>query len=163
MMNVVKRVLPFLVTLVVGVFLGSLFSSVATRYELSAVRSYSYSNGSGYRYGRCPQHNYSRESYLNEERTSETSSLDILFKPSATYTDAARRNEFEGTVRLLVEFRKDGKIGEIQVLQGQPYGLTDEAIEAAQNIRFNPARKNGEAVTTNQTVEYRFSLTSSSF
>jgi TonB family protein len=160
MMNVVKRALPFLITLIIGVFLGSLFKSAVTRYELKAG-GYSYSNGSGYRGGRCPQHKYSRD-YLREERTSEATSPMILFKPAPTYTDAARQNGFEGTVKLLVEYRANGKVGEIKVLEEQPYGLTEEAIEAASGIIFNPAMKDGETVTVTKEEEFHFPITAKS-
>lgn len=151
MMDVVKRALPFLLTLLVGVFLGSLFKTATTSYQPKfayVVKQESSGHENRYRYG-CRTRSY----------RSEDSAPVITFKPLATYTESARLNEFEGTVRLLVEYRADGTIGDIDVLQGQPYGLTDEAKEAARDIRFKPATRNGEPVTVNKEVEFQFSLT----
>jgi TonB family protein len=149
MMNVVKRALPFLLTLVVGVFLGSLFKPVVTSYKSNPVNVGLYERNYEYRYGRgCRSRRFS----------SQDTSLVILFKPLASYTEEARQNEFEGTVRLLVEFRADGKIGDIKVLQSQPYGLTDKAKEAARKIQFKPTVINGESVTVNKEVEFEFRL-----
>lgn len=151
MMDVVKRALPFLLTLLVGVFLGSLFKTVTTNY----TPKFAYvvkQESSGYEYRN--RHGCRTRSYRSED-----SAPVVTFKPLATYTESARQNEFEGTVRLLVEYRADGTIGDIDVLQGQPYGLTDEAKEAARDIRFKPATRNGEPVTVNKEVEFHFSLT----
>jgi TonB family protein len=55
------------------------------------------------------------------------------------YTEAARKNRVEGDVRLIVAFRSNGKIGNIDVIEGLPDGLTDKAIEVAKAIKFKPA------------------------
>lgn len=151
MLEVVKRALPFLLTLIVGVFLGSLFRSATTSgsYLVKVQDNFTTTGQYGYRY----RHGCRKESYRSEEPSPM-----ILFKPLATYTEKARENRFEGTVRLLVEFRSDGTIGDINVLRRQPYGLTDEAVEAAKEIRFRPAMRYGEAVTVNKEVEYNFSI-----
>lgn len=156
MIDVVKRALPFLLTLMIGVFLGSLFKPVV----LYSVRSLdSYGSYGYHRYG-CEKKRYNRESYSNEQRFAmNNTSPVILSQPSAAYTDEARENEFEGTVKLSVEFLVSGKIGEIEVIEGQPYGLTEEAIKAARQIRFRPALEDGRYVTTKKLVEYNFALT----
>jgi TonB family protein len=82
--------------------------------------------------------------------------LRLLSKPSARYTDAAKRNNQEGSVTLKVEFLASGEIGEVFVVKGLPFGLTEQAVAAAKQIKFEPAKKNGQPLTTLKTVVYSF-------
>jgi TonB family protein len=74
----------------------------------------------------------------------------------AKYTEEARRNKVRGTVVLNVVFTADGRISDIRVVSGLPYGLTGKAIEAAQKIRFQPAVKNGTPVSVRGILNFRF-------
>ena len=87
-----------------------------------------------------------------------TSPLNITSKPRAQYTDAAREQSVEGTVILRVTFSKNGSIGEIQVIQGLGYGLTEQAIAAAKEIVFQPKKINNTPVSVTKTVEYNFNI-----
>jgi TonB family protein len=82
----------------------------------------------------------------------------IIYKERAKYTEAARENKIQGTVVLSMVFGADGRISDIRVVHGQPYGLTEEAIAAAQKIRFNPAVREGRAVSVRSRLEYNFTL-----
>jgi|GEM_PF-6042080 len=94
------------------------------------------------------------------QKTTEISSeqLLILSKPRATYTDAAREYNIQGTVRLKVVFLKNGVIGSIQPITELPYGLTEQAVAAARLIRFEPKKVAGEPVNVTKIVEYSFSI-----
>lgn len=98
----------------------------------------------------------------NSQKTSQnaeiTSGVRILSKVRSNYTDAARKNGIEGTVRLRVTFLASGEIGSISIATALPYGLTEQAIAAARQIKFTPAAKNGIAYTVAKLVEYSFSL-----
>lgn len=94
----------------------------------------------------------------NTENTDKTSPLRILSKSPASYTDAARQNGIEGTVRLRVTFLASGEIGSIAPVSGLPFGLTEYAIAAARNIKFEPATKNGIPISVTKLVEYNFSI-----
>ena len=83
----------------------------------------------------------------------------IISQPKPGYTEAARHNKIAGKVVLLVEFRADGTIGEVQVVRSLGYGLDECAVEAARHIRFRPAQKGGMPVTFRSRVEYSFHLT----
>lgn len=87
-----------------------------------------------------------------------TTALKILDKPRAIYTDAARRNQIAGTVTLRVTFMANGSIGNIVAVSGLSDGLTEQAIAAARNIRFEPAKRNGVAQTVTKQVQYTFTL-----
>ena len=55
-------------------------------------------------------------------------------------------------------FSKDGSIGDIKVIQGLGYGLTEHAIAAAKQIVFQPKQINGVTVSVTKTVEYNFNI-----
>ena len=82
----------------------------------------------------------------------------ILYKEKAKYTEEARQNKIQGTVMLTAVFTADGRITGIRVIRGLPDGLTEKAIEAAQKIRFQPATKNGAAVSVRANLEFTFNL-----
>ena len=88
----------------------------------------------------------------------ETKPLQIFSKPRPAYTDAARQNEVTGAVRLRVTFLASGQVGSVTPISGLSYGLTEQAIAAARNIKFEPAKENGKPVTVVKTVEYNFSI-----
>ena len=82
----------------------------------------------------------------------------LLQQPEPTYTKDARDNKIEGTVILRAVILKTGRVERIRVIQGLPYGLTEQAIEAARKIKFAPAMKDGKAVSMWIQLEYNFSL-----
>lgn len=89
-----------------------------------------------------------------------TSSLrpTILYREKAKYTEVARINTVQGSVALSVVFSQEGTITDIRVMRCLPDGLTQNAIAAAQVIRFNPAMKNGTPVNVRGTLEFYFNL-----
>jgi periplasmic protein TonB len=84
--------------------------------------------------------------------------LNIIAKPRASYTDEARKNQVQGTVRLRVTFSASGQITGVSAINGLPNGLTEQAIAAARQIRFTPEKRNGSAVSVVKTIEYNFNL-----
>lgn len=82
----------------------------------------------------------------------------ILSKPEAEYTDEARKNQVVGTVVLRLLFLPSGKVTNIRVVSGLPYGLSERAVEAAKKIKFTPAMIDGRPVERDMQVEYNFNL-----
>lgn len=82
----------------------------------------------------------------------------IVSKPSATYTELARENNTEGSVLLKVTLLASGDVGNVSVVRGLPYGLTERAVQAARRIEFEPKRVNGVPVSVTQTFEYTFDI-----
>ncbi len=72
------------------------------------------------------------------------------------YTEQARRNHTSGFVVLRVVLKASGEIGDIKVVRDLPDGLTEECIRVAQEIRFEPAMKNGNPVSQYLKVQYAF-------
>ena len=83
----------------------------------------------------------------------------IKTKPLPGYPRGARPYRVEGQVKLRIILGADGRVrDEIDVLEGLPHGVTDEAIKAARKIEFEPAQKDGRPVSQYVTVIYNFKL-----
>ncbi|MEJ7576411.1 MAG: energy transducer TonB [Pyrinomonadaceae bacterium] len=82
----------------------------------------------------------------------------VTSKPEAKYTEEARRNQTMGTVRLRAVLNANGSVSNISPVQGLPFGLTEKAIEAARQVRFTPAQKDGRSVSQWVTLEYAFTI-----
>jgi periplasmic protein TonB len=81
-----------------------------------------------------------------------------LHAPRPGYTEAARRVRIQGPVILEVQLDEHGAVGEVSVLRGQPFGLTESAVAAVSRWRYEPARLGGRAVPVLMTVTINFEL-----
>lgn len=79
-------------------------------------------------------------------------------KPEPGFTEHARRFNITGTVRLRAVLAAMGRVERISVVKWLPHGLTQKAIEAAKHIQFEPAQKDGRAVSQWVTLEYNFNI-----
>jgi TonB family protein len=84
--------------------------------------------------------------------------VDILAKPKPEYTDEARNMKLEGEVLLRVLFAATGEARVIEKIRGLGHGLDENAIRAAQQIRFKPALRDGEPVDSSAIVHIVFQL-----
>ena len=84
--------------------------------------------------------------------------LFILSKPRPLYTEQARANNTQGSVELRITFLASGEIGKIEPISELPDGLTEQAIAAAKQMRFEPATKNGSPVTVIKSVQFNFTI-----
>jgi TonB family protein len=157
MMSVLKRALPFILTLLVGVAVGGGLRR-AERAAEPGGREVSC---------RMRQRQVSMmpplpapPSFEPEVFTAKdvTRKAVINHKPEPHYTVDARRNNLTGTVRLRMVLAADGTVRQIVPLATLPDGLTDQAVAAARNIEFTPASKDGRAVSQYVTVEYNFNI-----
>lgn len=82
----------------------------------------------------------------------------LLSKPEPLYTEHARKYWVKGTVVLRVAFSRTGQVTNIIVVRSLPHGLMLRAIKAAKNIKFVPATKDGQPVSTFIQLEYNFNL-----
>lgn len=87
-----------------------------------------------------------------------TTAFKIISKPKATYTDAARINNVQGSVLVKVTLLASGQIGSVTAVRGLPHGLTERAIAAARQIKFEPKKINGIPQTTIVTFDYGFNI-----
>ncbi len=86
--------------------------------------------------------------------------VEIIFKPKPGYTDEGRKQKISGEVRLEVLFRSDGQVHVVRVLQGLGYGLDEQAVKAAEQMKFKPALRQGQPVDSTALVHIIFELAS---
>ncbi len=80
----------------------------------------------------------------------------ITRKPHPGFTEEARRNNVSGKVRLRAVLAADGAVRHVLILEGLPFGMSEECVAAAKGIRFTPAVKGGRAVSQFVMLEYNF-------
>lgn len=62
------------------------------------------------------------------------------------YTEEAKAAGIEGTVVLDLIVGEDGRVREVQVVEGLTHGLTEAATKALRECRFSPGEKDGKLV-----------------
>lgn len=82
----------------------------------------------------------------------------LLNVPQPRYTQEARRYGVEGVVLIRVIVGSDGTVKSAKALNELPYGLTNKAIAAAMNLKFEPAMKDGKPVAYALSVVVSFNL-----
>lgn len=149
-----KRILPFALTLMIGLMLGNLLGPGTSYNRVVMPQSSGYADGSGRGSvrGGLPDE-YGPFAPQNVDQKAR-----ILSRGEPQYTEEARENMTTGTVVLRAIFSASGEVRDIRVVSGLPYGLTEKAIEAARGIRFSPAMKYGRPVSQYIQIEYNFSL-----
>ncbi|HEY6847639.1 MAG TPA: TonB family protein [Terracidiphilus sp.] len=85
-------------------------------------------------------------------------SIEVLSKPPVQYTNEARQLHIEGDVVLRVTFTAAGQVVVEGITRGLGHGLDEEARRVAQQIRFRPATRNGQAVDSTTTIRITFQL-----
>lgn len=69
---------------------------------------------------------------------------EIISKPTPVYTQEARSLRIQGEVLLEVVLEASGGLRVVRVVRGLGHGLDDNAVKAAERIRFKPATRNGQ-------------------
>ena len=82
----------------------------------------------------------------------------IESKPAPVYTEEARRLRVEGDVVLQVVFTAAAQIRIVGVVKGLGHGLDEAAVAATRQIRFTPARRDGQFVDYPATIHVVFAL-----
>lgn len=165
--NFWTKILPFTLAFLLAVFAVNVWKTVNDRRfimrEFPSERPVSnYINAkegtgrSGAYFGEDSPKNKFNE--IKKSSTSDPNRLQVISKPRAEYTDVARQNNVQGIVTLRVTFLANGQIGNISVVSGLPYGLTEHAVSAAKRIRFTPQRKDGRPISVTKSVQYNFTI-----
>ncbi len=145
-MNLIKRVLPFLLALIIGAMLVRFIApNIFESRTLLIVKP--------------PQSQVETSTSGEVFRSSEVTKKAVLSsRPEALYTDEARQNAVQGTIRLRAVLASSGEVTNVQAVNELPFGLTEQAMAAARRIEFTPALKDGRAVSQYVTIEYVFNL-----
>lgn len=150
MLCLLKRVLPFTLTLIVGSAVGGFFNLFGAKPQATAPAPSFYRFESSYaRGGGC---RYRSRTYADDR------SARIISQAQPAYTEAARRNRTEGDVSLRITLSADGTVGDVETITSLPDGLTEQAEKAARSIKFVPAMRNGSPVDEARTITYSFNL-----
>lgn len=84
--------------------------------------------------------------------------LKITSKPRVSL-DPRCRERGEGTVTLRVTFDVSKKVMDVSIIRKSSCSYFDQdAIKAAKRIKFEPALKNGQPMTTTKMLEYSFRI-----
>jgi TonB family protein len=84
--------------------------------------------------------------------------VEILSKPNPSYSDAARKRRLEGDVVVEVVFLSSGEVRVLRIVQGLDQELDQAAIAAARQIRFKPAKRDGQSYDLMAKVHIAFRL-----
>jgi TonB family protein len=90
--------------------------------------------------------------------SSTESPPELLNSPMPRYTLKARKEGIQGVVRTRVLIGDDGTVKRVRILTGLPFGLSYQAMDAAYQLRFKPATKDGRPVAFWKPVEIEFRL-----
>lgn len=178
MSSFLQRVLPFALTLLVGVALGGFTSLFGARNFEARPGSPSVVTVRERRGGGC------RDRFLFNSRPAgrlvsiqrqtedgawvptrpvgpeiyelTTRPAVIRSRPEALYSDEARRDNLSGSVMLEATLSPDGRVTDIKPRWQLGGGLTAQAVMAAQQIEFMPAIKGEVPVAQRILLEYRF-------
>jgi TonB family protein len=100
----------------------------------------------------------STRSKATENAATKTLPAEILSKPTPDYTEEARKLRVEGEVLLEVVFGASGQLRVVRVVHGLGHGLDENAVRAAEHIRFKPASQNGQATDSTAILHIIFQL-----
>ncbi|MDX6385994.1 MAG: periplasmic protein TonB, partial [Blastocatellia bacterium] len=87
----------------------------------------------------------------------------VIYRVEPKYTEDARENKISGSVVLGLTVDHQGLPQNIQVRKSLYPSLDQSAIEAARQMRFEPALKNGEPASMFITVEMNFMMEQGKF
>jgi len=83
---------------------------------------------------------------------------ECIYCPPPLYDDDARAAKYQGTIELSVVVTPEGRADSILVLQGAPFLLNKQAVEAVQKWKFKPAEKDGKPVPVRVPIEITLRL-----
>lgn len=81
-----------------------------------------------------------------------------IYDPEPDYSEEARKAKYQGVVVLSVIVGPDGKAHDPKVQRSLGMGLDEKAIEKIREWKFEPAKKDGQAVAVMVSVEVSFHL-----
>jgi len=88
-----------------------------------------------------------------------TTPVEVISKPTPVYTEEGRKLKIEGEVVLEVSFEAAGKVRVLRVVSGLGHGLDEAAVQAAEQIHFKPATRDGQPSDSTAKLHIIFQLT----
>jgi len=93
-----------------------------------------------------------------DDSTAKMVPAEVISKPTPAYTPEARSLHIEGEVVLEVVFEASGRLRIVRLVQGLGHGLDESAVHAAEQIRFKPAKRDGQPSDYTALVHIVFQL-----
>jgi protein TonB len=91
--------------------------------------------------------------------TDATTAASFANNAPPRYPEQARRNGWEGTVLLELNVAENGAVVDVRVVESSGYAVLDAAaVTAIRQWKGQPARRNGQPVTTHERLPVRFRL-----
>jgi TonB family protein len=100
----------------------------------------------------------SRAAHPTQAAAPASTPIVVLSKPLPSYTAEARALKIQGDVTLRVLFTASGQIRVLGVVIGLGHGLDEQAVKAAEHIRFRPATRDGHPVNEVSVVRITFQM-----
>ena len=82
----------------------------------------------------------------------------VVDKVDPTYPEPAIRAQVEGSVVLDVGIDETGRVTDVQVARGLPFGLSEAAEQAVRQWKYRPARSSDGPIPSRKTVRILFTL-----
>ena len=84
--------------------------------------------------------------FETEQKSPDVTRPVPINSPQPRYTEEARRLKLEGSILMVVMVTENGDVDSVVVVRGLGNVLDQQAIEAARELKFSPARKNGNPI-----------------
>jgi hypothetical protein len=98
--------------------------------------------------------------YLDGERVYRPKECEkkaiITYKPEPPFTEKARKHKVGGDVSIRAILSSAGDVRVLYILKKLPDGLTEQAVKAAKEIKFEPATVGGKQVSVIVLLVYSF-------
>jgi len=91
--------------------------------------------------------------YLGSEVTHHAT---ITSRPIPSMTKEALAHDVHGRVVLETVLCRTGRVTDLRVVEGLPYGMTEKALEAVRQIRFTPAEMKWHTVSQKMRFDFGF-------
>jgi protein TonB len=82
----------------------------------------------------------------------------VVEKVDPPYPEPAIRAQIEGSVVLDIGIDETGRVTDVQVARGLPFGLSEAAAQAVRQWRYRPARSSEGPIPSRKTVRILFTL-----
>lgn len=86
------------------------------------------------------------------------SAPNLIFGPDPEFSEEARKAKYQGTVIVRLTIGPDGRVRDAHIQRSLGMGLDEKALDAVHKWKFEPAKKDGQAVAVLVNVEVNFRL-----
>jgi TonB family protein len=82
----------------------------------------------------------------------------ITFKPDVVFTEEARAHDVHGRVVVEAVLCRTGRVTDIKVVEGLPYGMSEAVVNAVKQYQFTPAEMGWHTVSQFIRMEFGFNV-----